>query len=135
MVNRPSRDMELVRNSVKPADHGTTGIKKTEPVKIKRTHETYRFRACKCRGQLPAYGKRQVCRCRPLFFGKTGPSFYEIQIFQYGIMIKQGPAAVVGTSPAVKPVMGGGPGIGPVHIRIDIFQLFQKRLRGFRTAR
>jgi hypothetical protein len=122
--------MKLMGYPVQPADHGTPGVQQTTPVKVKGAHEMYRFRPGKGRGELPAYGICQACRYPLLFFRKIGPPVYKIQIFQHGMMIKQGPAAIVNAPPALKSIIMTGPGIGPVHIGIDIFQLFQKRCRG-----
>jgi hypothetical protein len=127
MKNRLSRGMKLMGYPVQPADHGAPGVKQAAALKVKGTHEMHRFRACKGGGELPAYSGGYICRCHPLRFGKSGPPFYKVQILQQGMMIKQRPATIVGTAPTLKPIMVTGPGIGHVHIGIDIFQLFQKR--------
>jgi hypothetical protein len=104
-----------VGNSVQPANHGAIRVQSAASIGIERAHQShghcffirfYSFPADQCcpRLYILLFLKIQFIQSR-----------MNIQIFQIGMMIKTGPAAVVLTSLTVKSVVFGRLGILSIH--------------------
>jgi hypothetical protein len=84
-----------VGNAVQSAYHGPVSIKEADAVHTQRAHQSHRNPFCIGTIDFPANIQSLALYLRPFFTIKSIEAFKNIQVFQKGIMIETGEAAVV----------------------------------------
>jgi hypothetical protein len=113
--------VKFVGNAVQSAYHGPVSIKETDAVNTQRAHQSHWNAFCIGTIGFPANFQGSALYLSPFFTIEVIEAFKNIQVFQKGIMIETGEAAIVLAPRTVETIIIRRRLVFSIHGCIDYF--------------